>query len=274
MPQPYTPATDAAFPTYPISIVANGDVNEAETWNAASRRIIDGLQNLRVQGDLLNNRGTTSRRRNNLNFEFFLHNKVLLEAMQGISFPLTGVFTFTLSSDTVTATGANFSVQIRPHTYIFPVGAYADRTRVLRVVTTTSLQLEHLYRGATATNVSAHRLGPVFTFFEDFRDLSKRHVSSTATIDTTLQVAFGGSAGGFYVAVSTASESCSRVKLLWNSVGTVTARVNLTGDLTTFVTIADKDTWTTLGTAGTSPVVRFDLAAGAELYDVIFLAIP
>ena len=270
MPLNYTPAENAAFPAYPIPIVANGDVNEAETWNAASRRVIDGLQNLRTQGNTLDRRTSLFRTRGLFEFERDLQNKILLESIQGISFPITGAFTFTFDSSTVTVSAGNLSVQIRPHTYIFPGTAYADRVRVAEVLSITSLRLEHPYRGTTSTGVSAQRLGPVFTFFEDFRDLSKRHINSNVSIDTTLQFASGV---GSYIAISTSSEACSRAKLLWEASGSVTAGVNFVGDLVNFVAIPAQDRWITLPTGGSSPTIRITLGAGVELYNLVFLAI-
>lgn len=63
------------------------------------------------------------------------------------------------------------------------------------------------------------------------------------------------------------------MKVLWNVEGTATVKANLLGSLVDFTTISYQDRWIDLP-AGSSPVIRVDLAADAVLYDIIVLCIP
>lgn len=191
MPTTYTPDEDVSFPTYPMPLVSTGNNFSEITWNNPLRPIIDGLQNLKVSRDTHVEAAVAARRKGLLNYESAFDNKVLLEAVYGPDFPTTGDFTFTNASDVVVVVGGDLTDEIKSHTFICPADDFLNRVRVKRVIGAGSLQLDYNWKGDTATEIAAVRTGPLVYFFEDLRDLTKRHASTTAAIDTDLQEALG-----------------------------------------------------------------------------------
>ncbi len=105
-------------------------------------------------------------------------------------------------------------------------------------------------------------------FYDDFYDASKKHVSSTSTLDVQHQECTGDNT--FLVEMFTASTTQDQVKMSWDSVGGVVVKANLIGSTSAadFMTISNKNTWYDPSSGdGTSLVIKIELGIGAKLYN-------
>jgi len=109
------------------------------------------------------------------------------------------------------------------------------------------------------------------SFYDTLIDLTKKAISTTATIDTLLFEATGD--GTEYIATFTAPVACTEVALIWDidPVSTITFEANAIGSLAAldFVTIGTQRTFVAFAASGVDIVIKASITgASSKLFNI------